>query len=421
MKKKTLNSIDFASYIKRVKNSLDEDAKEFSDVVVELLKELDEANESYTLDDVNEAIDAKFEELKSGMEKSQEEAIANAMAEMRAKMQKTNSTKMSVKDLSKEIRNGLANVILKNGNKKDLEDKVNAYLVANDVTGLTFADVIDYTISTKWEDLNPLFAQLHKTPFGTFHYTEQDYRTAKAVLAKQWGSADRAEKVIQQVNTEGKSITTKFVYKRQAVSYEDKVKMGANLTSHLNWLNVELDSQIINTIVMAILLGDTVNDVADRVTTFETIGTKTVTDAFTTVLTSASASEPSIDEVRKLCDSVKDYNGKGKVLVVSTSMLTALSRFVYANGGTASFRTKEEMASQFGVKEIIALDLMEISDTVFAICMIPAEYWVKEDEYLSLVYEREESNKTYYQKERMLGGKIHGLNSTAVLLAKDED
>jgi hypothetical protein len=172
---------------------------------------------------------------------------------------------------------------------------------------------------------------------------------------------------------------------------------------------------LVNTIVMAILVGDTINDVGERVATFETIGTKTVTDAFTVVAGPASANDPTVSDVRIMCDKVFNPMGKDKILIMSQSLLTTLSAYTYAAGGDVHYRTAEEMAGQFGVASIYVTDVLSNLTGVHAICMIPDGYWYIEKKYISVSYQDWSKNRLNYQKERNIGGAIHDLLSTAVL------
>lgn len=416
MRKKVFNNIDFATIRKAVKNSLDEEGQKFGEAIVSLINELEEATEELSAADLEEAIKAKFEALKGEQSAKIEEEVANAVARRIANMNGAIN-----KTLPVEVKNKVAGAILKSRNKNEVEDSVMGVLKQNGISGYTFNDVIDFAIVEKWGDMNPLFSQLYKTMYTKFFYNTDTLMTAKNILAKQWGSAEVAEKVIQSLTVTGKQITTAYVYKRQQVAFADldEISQAGEESRFLSWISEELDRQIVNTIVMAILLGDAVNDANDQLTTFESIGTKSVSDAFTTVSQSAGAT-PTIDEVRAMCDAVKDPYGYGKVLVISNEMLTTLSGFLFASGGTKSFRSREEMSQQFGVKEIITLDIMAASDAVDAICLVPQEYWVKEKNYQNFVYPTYEKNTINYQKERNIGGKIHGLLSTAVLKKAEE-
>lgn len=415
MKKKIFNNADFTKIRKAIKNSLDEEGANLRDALLSLITELEESEEEFSASDLEDALKAKFDEFKGKVEESQAEAVENAVAKAVAKRMADMAGAIK-KELPVAIKNKVAGAILRSADKTQVENVVMKVLTENAITGFTFNDIIDFTIVEKWGDMNPLFKQLYKTMYTKFFYNTDTLLTAKGILAKQWGNAAVAEKVIQSLSVTGKQIETQYVYKRQQVAFADmdEIAQAGEESRFLAWISEELDRQIVNTIVMAILIGDTVNDANDRISKFETIGTKTQSDAFTSVDT-AAASTPTISEVRIMCDKVRDPFGYGKVLIMSNSLLTTLSEFLFASGGTKSYRTKEEMAAQFGVREILTLDILEGSTTINAICMVPQEYWYKEKNYLNLVYPTYEKNTTNYQKERNIGGKIHGLLSTAVL------
>lgn len=416
MKKKLFNNVDFSQVKRAIRNSFDEDGAKAKDAILSLIDELENAEDEFSAEDFSEAIKAKFDEMKGEVSAEVEQEVANAVAKRIA-----NTANAINKELPIKVKNKVAGAILRSQNKSEVENRVNGILMENGISGLSFNDVIDFAVVENWGDYNPLFSKLYKTMYTKFFYNTDALMTAKGILAKQWGNPLVAEKVIQSLSVTGKTISTAYVYKRQQVSFADidEISQAGEESRFLAWISEELDRQIVNTIVMAILLGDTTNDANDRLSTFETIGTKDTSDAFTSVSTSASATM-TIDEVRAMCDSVKDPYGYGKVLVISNSALTALSKFFYAGDGTPTFRTKEEMAQQFGVSEIVTLDIMEASDSVNAICLIPNEYWVKEKNYQNFVYPTYEKNCVNYQKERNIGGAIHGLLSTAVLLAHSE-
>lgn len=417
MKKKLFNNIDFLSLRRAIKNSLDEDGAKLKDALLSLITELEESEQEFSASDLEDAIKAKFEELKGEMAEEQMAEVENAVAKAVAKRLADTAGAIK-KELPIKVRNKVAGAILRSRDKNEVEDACMAILKENGISGFTFNDIIDFAVVEKWGDMNPLYKQLYQTMYTKFFYNTDTLTTAKGILAKQWGNANVAEKVIQTLSVTGKQITTNYVYKRQQVALADldEIAQAGEESRFLAWISEELDRQIINTCVMAILIGDTVNDANDRLSCFETIGTKTNSDAFTSVSTSASANA-TIAEVRAMCDAVRDPYGYGKVLIMSSSMLTALSAFIFASGGTTSYKTREEMASQFGVKEIITLDIMASASTINAICMVPQEYWVKEKNYQNFVYPTYEKNLVNYQKERNIGGKIHGLLSTAVLKA----
>ena len=401
--------INLTAIKRRVANAFSEKGQEAADAIRALIDELESAEV-----EVDENVLAeKIQEVLANAEPNTktEEAIANAIAK---RMQAITDT-VGAKNLSAAVKNQISAAILRAASKEEVKNAVNAVLVKNDVTGLTFEDVVDYAVVESWGDLNPIFKQLHKTFFTKFFYNGQDVKTA-TLLAKQWDKTGDTEKKIQEIAVTGKQILTKYIYKRQRAAQEDldEIEKAGGLTNFLRFINEELDRMIVNTIVMAILIGDNVNELADRVTTFETIGSKKVSDLFTKVL-NPEGETVTLKDFRRACDAVKNPNGKRKVAILSTSMLSQISEFKYSSTGTIMYRSTDEVAKQLGVDEVILCDLLDPEQGIYGIVMLPDGYWYNEKNAISVAYPKYEENVMNYQKERNIGGAIHDLFSTAVL------
>ena len=401
--------INLSAIKRRVANAFSEKGQEAADAIRALIDELESAE--VEVDET--ALAEKIQEVLANAEPNTktEEAIANAIAK---RMQAITDT-VGAKNLSAAVKNQISAAILRAASKEEVKNAVNAVLVKNDVTGMTFEDVVDYAVVESWGDLNPIFKQLHKTFFTKFFYNGQDVKTA-TLLAKQWDKSGDTEKKIQEIAVTGKQILTKYIYKRQRAAQEDldEIEKAGGLTNFLRFINEELDRMIVNTIVMAILIGDNVNELADRVTTFETIGSKNVSDLFTKVL-NPEGETVTLKDFRRACDAVKNPNGKRKVAILSTSMLSQISEFKYSGTGTIMYRSTDEVAKQLGVDEVILCDLLDPEEGIYGIVMLPDGYWYNEKNAISVAYPKYEENVMNYQKERNIGGAIHDLFSTAVL------
>lgn len=401
--------INLTAIKRRVANAFSEKGQEAADAIRALIDELESAE--VEVDET--ALAEKIQEVLANAEPNTktEEAIANAIAK---RMQAITDT-VGAKNLSAAVKNQISAAILRAASKEEVKNAVNAVLVKNDVTGLTFEDVVDYAVVESWGDLNPIFKQLHKTFFTKFFYNGQDVKTA-ILLAKQWDKSGDTEKKIQEIAVTGKQILTKYIYKRQRAAQEDldEIEKAGGLTNFLRFINEELDRMIVNTIVMAILIGDNVNDLADRVTTFETIGSKNASDLFTKVL-NPEGETVTLKDFRRACDAVKNPNGKRKVAILSTYMLSQISEFKYSGTGTIMYRSTDEVAKQLGVDEVILCDLLDPEAGIYGIVMLPDGYWYNEKNAISVAYPKYEENVMNYQKERNIGGAIHDLFSTAVL------
>lgn len=401
--------INLTAIKRRVANAFSEKGQEAADAIRALIDELESAE--VEVDET--ALAEKIQEVLANAEPNSktEEAIANAIAK---RMQAITDT-VGAKNLSAAVKNQISAAILRAASKEEVKNAVNAVLVKNDVNGLTFEDVVDYAVVESWGDLNPIFKQLHKTFFTKFFYNGQDVKTAK-LLAKQWDKTGDTEKKIQEISVTGKQILTKYIYKRQRAAQEDldEIEKAGELTNFLRFINEELDHMIVTTIVMAILIGDNVNELADRVTTFETIGSKSKSDLFTKVL-NPDGDTVTLKDFRRACDAVKNPNGKRKIAILATSMLSQISEFKYSGTGTIMYRSTDEVAKQLGVDEVILCDLLDPEEGIYGIVMLPDGYWYNEKNAISVAYPKYEENVMNYQKERNIGGAIHDLFSTAVL------
>lgn len=393
---------------RRVSNAFSEKGKEAADAIRALIDELEaaevEVDETALAEKITEVLAEAAPNSKT------EEAIANAIAKRMAQV----TAPATAQGLSAQVKNAISAAVLRASSKEAVRNDVNAILVKNGISGLTFEETVDYSIVESWDDLNPIFKQLHKTLYTKFFYSAQELKTA-TLLAKQWDKTGNAEKVIQEIAATGKTIETKYIYKRQQVAQEDldEIEKAGESTNFLRFINEELDRMIVNTIVLAILIGDTTNELKDRVTTFETIGSKTQSDVFTTVKTAAAAT-PELSDFRAVADAVKNPDAKKKVAILSTSVLSQIASFKYSGTGSTLYRSTDEVAKQMGVDEIITSDVFEGTD-VLGVVMLPEGYWYNEKNAISVAYPKWEENVMNYQKERNIGGKVHDLYSTAVL------
>lgn len=409
MKVKTKKVADILAQAKYMRNTLSEKGQDLFDKLVEVVEGMiADAEVEYTEDELKETI-LKIVNANEEVPTAVAEAIATKIKNMTSAVKKL--------EVSDSVKNDIARTILTT-KKEEVRNAVQEIAVKNGITGFSFDEVTDFAISEAWGNEDGLFSQLYKTPVSKFFYNTDDLTTA-AILAKQWDKTGEAEKAIQELEVTGKTITTRYIYKRQQVAQEDIDDMDAQgaLAGFLRWLNEELDRQIKNTIVMAILIGDTVNPVGSRVTTFETIGNKTTSDVFTTVGTAANPGVVTLSDFRAASDTVKNPYGKKKVAVMPTAVLSELARFIYGSGGTETFLDKDVVAKAIGVDEIYTTDIIDaVNGTIWGLIFIPEGYWVKEKNVLSVVYPTYEKNVLNYQKERNIGGAIHDLYSSAVLL-----
>lgn len=417
MKKKVLkveDALKLEALKASISNALKEGkATELDAALREFLDTLKNAEEEYDEDTWKAKVKEMVDTLLADAEPNDKvkEAIANAIASKMAAVQ--NSIK---KELPMAVKNGICAAILRCNGKEEVRNAVNGILTKNGITGLEFEQAVDYTIVEDWGNYNQLFSMLKKTNVTKFFYSEQDMKSAN-ILAKQWAKTAQGEKKVQEIVATAKEIATAYVYKRQKFANEDldEIEKAGQATNFLRFINEELDRMIVNTIVMAILIGDAVNGNGEKITKFETIATKNASDVFTAVVHPAVATKPTIKDVRLAADRVKNPEMKKKVAIMSSAFLTSISEFYYSEGSTVMYRTKAEVAEQIGVDEVIVCDLIDETTGTYCVIMIPEGYWCVEKKTIAVAYPKYEENTMNYQKERNIGGGIHDLHSTAVL------
>lgn len=407
MKKKQLT----ASQVLAIKNSFTPEGQKAADAIVEAINAMGGEETEYSLEDLQGKLNDLCEAARS-LSQEQREIVEN----MIALQMKTIANVANKKNVSREVKNQVI-VAIMDGAKdgQALRDKIHGIANAAGLSGLTFEDVIDYDLQDKFGAENWLYDRLHKTEFNKFFYTEADMQDAKAI-AKGWLKTNEGQKVMEELTARGKKLDPNYVYKILPMALEDiaKIRKAGKENTIIGYITNELRRVVVNTIVMAILVGDNVNTGTAKVVSFEAIGAKNTTDAFTIVANLAGAA-PTVKEVRTLADQLHNPNGYEKVAVMSATTKTGLAGFKYAAGGDEYFRAEAELAGQLGVDAIYTTNLIPDNGVIL---MIPEEYWVLEDDEIEVSYPKYEENRVNWQYERLTAGAVHGLASTAVLKPK---
>lgn len=400
MKKKEL----FEILAKQVKNNFasDENAQKAAESIIELIRAmLDDENE-HTMEELKSKID---EAIKAALpsDTQVEERIHNAIKLELGKF-KAIANAAGNKTLSKTVQNEIAGAIMRAQGKEQVADAIKAVLKKNEVTGITYEEIMDYNVADIWKDVSPMLAAFHHTDMTKAFYTEDELR-----FAKTW-TKNGGTKLDSNLAIKGKKINTEYLYAKQGVANEDidDAQSTGNQAALLNVIERDNMMQLANAQLKAILVGG--------VTTFEGIASKSETDTFTTVLTAASKGKATIEELRALCDAVENRDGKRKVLVLTQSLLTEISKYKYSTGGTVMFRSKEEIAGQLGVDEIWVTNILNQKTGLQAISLLPDGYWIKTKKSVNVSWPKYEENKLFFMREANCGGMIRDIKSTAVLI-----
>lgn len=417
MKKKELkNAIEG---LRKISNTLSGNAKDFADAVIAAFDEAaqDEAEHEITdlknsIDEIEARFDKQDEEVAEKIAKAKQDMLRlvqnNVNGDVKSKFTPTVSREIANAILNSQgVRNTLAaieKVCIENG--IEIRKK-------NTVTGLTYAEIIDYALQLKQEDNNEIFDALRKTNRSKWFYGELD-PTSPGNIAKQWAKDSETQKVEQELALNGKTISTSYLYKLQSLANEDldDAREAGQEAALLRDIRNELEKAVKALAVRALLVGDAVNPNGSQVTVFETIGTKTVTDLFTTVVNPAAAGIITLADVRKTASKVKTAK---KWAVVSSDLKLALATRTYAAGGTQFFFSDAELAEQLGVDRVIEKDFIADVAGLHVVVFDPNEYWVKEKNVIDTPFSEYRDNRQGYVYEINMGGAIHGLNSTAIL------
>ena len=395
-----------------IKNALTGDAKDFADAVLAAFQSMQDDDKEHGVEELT----AKVEEIAGEYVSKQD--VENKIAEVREsilRMVRANGAGEQSK-LTPEIAKQVANAILRSRSHAETFAALDGVIAKNDLTGITYQGLVDYTLNIKQEDADEVFDALSVTPFAKWFYGELDEKNAEQV-AKQWDKSQEKgiTKDLQKLALNGKSIECKEVYKMQRIANSDvnAAEEAGQLTQLLASVSGELRKAIKAAAVRAILIGDKVNSGNKQITSFETIGTKKATDVFTTVLNPEGAEVTLVDLLR----TVKAVKSERKWLFITSALEVKLRKMLYAAGGTATIIGLEDMAKMIGVERVINKDYLAEEEGLHAIVMSPDEYRVKIRKTNEVPFPEWKENAQYLLAEMDMAGAIHGIKSTAVLRA----
>lgn len=395
-----------------IKNALTGDAKDFADAVLAAFQSMQDDDQEHGVEELT----AKVEDIAGEYVSKQD--VENKIAEVREsilRMVRANGAGEQSK-LTPEIAKQVANAILRSRSHAETFAALDGVIAKNDITGITYQGLVDYTLNIKQEDADEVFDALSVTPFTKWFYGELDEKNAEQV-AKQWDKSQEKgiTKDLQKLALNGKSIECKEVYKMQRIANSDlnEAEEAGQQVQLLSNVSGELRKAIKSAAVRAILIGDKVNSGNKQITSFETIGTKKVTDVFTTVLNPEGAEVTLVDLLR----TVKAVKTERKWLFITSALEVKLRKMLYAAGGTATIIGLEDMAKMIGVERVINKDYLAEEDGLHAIVMSPDEYRVKIRKTNEVPFPEWKENAQYLLAEMDMAGAIHGIKSTAVLRA----
>lgn len=404
------------AYKKQVRsNSLSQEdadnAYAMIDELEALIKELEAAPEEFTMDDVIAKINEKIDELKEAMKEKQQGGGAPAPAENY--LRSTNS----LHDFAEALRAGYEK-------RSTVKAAWGEALRTNGITitsGDEFGYLPDYVkgkIQDAWQHKFEWLSSLKRVSAKRYairyQTTDQD-STSPDVRAK--GHTAGNAKTDVSFTMLAKSLECQFVYGKIKIDNETSFNDDAGLVDYVvDALTTQMQSEINR----AVLVGDgRLSTSPDKIKKIDAIARST-SDAFVTVTTRDASNFSLIEDLRTLCDSVRNEDGEDVFLFMSKADLTAVSKHIYATGGDVRYDSTEEMARQLGVTKIIPSKLLGADKTTYtyqAIALCPSKYvLIGEDSVSFKTWEDMDYNVTGYRMERALAGAPEGLEMGAVML-----
>lgn len=410
MKKELLT---IADAVKHLANGLsEEDKNQLEQAAAALVAIAGKADE-----EGKEEIKARLDQLRADLDKVEGEVaaeVANRIQKLRDEMSGAlNAGKKATDKLTPAIKNQIA-IALRNTNKAGREAAVMQILKENDITGLTFPEVIRATVVYERKSTE-IFDEFGTTDIDEHFLVGIDETNAEQI-AKQFSDDPSVQKDIQTLAADGVTIRTAYVGKMQRFSNAalDKAEKAGTLNEVLGQTTAELEYMTHRLAEKVVIVGDNVNAGGKKVTVFETIGKTTESNGRITVVHPATPSTVTILDLAKAADAV-DAAVSEKIAIVSKDLARNLSAFLYGQGGSTRILSDEDLASQIGVRKIVKVNYLSEVSGLHAVILKPSAYKVQTVKEHSVAFPEWRNNAQYFLYEKNMGGALVELKSAAVL------
>jgi len=386
-----------------MKNTVTPEAQALIDEINSILSELqNDPDIEYSADDLK----ARISEL-----------LATQVAEMENKLKNTFQIKNSVDNVKyrKMFADAMRNAAGRG--KGAFAEEFNKICVKNGITNMPTIVEVFPEILTKFEQTSML-SKLRKLgqyslqiPVSLQDDSEENVRAkGHAVLTN--------EKVDQSLVLTPKTLTLGAIYKKISVPKLLSYQVQDD-TALFQWLVEELIARIDNEIQRVILVGDGRDSgSANKINSFETIGTKTASDSYTVCKNKAGAL-PTLEDVRDLIDDMS--TDRPISIYANPKMITSLKKYVAASGGSTTYMTDEVLADQLGVAEIIRTRMLttaiptDTSKNPVLIAMQHDNYGYVGNDLFTVDYEKWDYNADVFLAEIFAGGGIIKPLSTGLI------
>jgi len=394
----------------RMNNSLEEAEKMILDeAIAELQKIIDEASavedDVTALDALKEMMDEIGKRVKAIEEKA---AAAGPEPQPVENWLKSND---AVKAFANALRSSVRN-------RSDFGAEWSREAMANGITfdpsesEVIYPEVVKSRITDLWNADTNWLNKLHNTRAKVYgvrvNESDQDNKDNRAK-----GHKKGDLKAEQEITITSFKIEAQMIYKQIPV---DKITEFNDDGALVEYVVDELFRQWQYEIGRAILVGDgrQASDI-DKITSFTEIA-RTNGDAFVSVQTRSSGEL--VDDIVNMLSTIEHPDEV--LLFISKGDLNTLRRHIYGTGGTPTYASRQTLAEELGVGEIITSKLVGGNNNYQAIAFCPSLY-ATVGEMVTPRYETYYDfmhNRTYYRQEAPVGGAPEALGMGAVLKAQ---
>lgn len=398
------------------KNVLSEDGRTLVEAISQVIAEAENAEDEITTEDLK----ARIEEAMKAVEPVDPERVAEEVVESdnlkRAVRRIMTENRMNVQQPTQWIKGkdavkAFAKTIHNAKDGEAFKEAWGGVLRTNGITGMVYPEQVEAAINTAWKNSSGLFFALRHVSNKEFRVMYSDDDTANTMAHGHKPGATKNEQVIP---AQGKKISLQMIYKWLPV---DRLTLAAidDPEVFISWVTEELTERLAYTIERTIILGDpNASTAADAITSFESIGSKKTTDAWTNVVTVKKNTGGALDvSIKDVMTTALGLNRKGHDVwfYVSMPMLTALMDEAYNTTGLPLTADLDELARRIGVQKVIIADYLGTSSV--GVMITPDLYYRIGGDVFGDTWSIYEKNQLGYMSEVAAGGAIAGLGSTA--------
>lgn len=412
-KKKVKNLLDAVQRI-GIKNYFDEDDRQNLLVPLqELIASLEQSEDLVSAEQLADAIKAFFADRSKDGELPEEvqNTIRKAVRDMQ--MPNLGAKSQGYLDTIQAVRD-FRNSIVTARNSEQFLSNWKGHLTKNGITGIAYPTQVGVAIANNWRESDGLFARMTKVGSKAFKlpYTLAD-NADPDVLAK--GHVKGELKTQQSFEVAYKALDLQMIYKWIPIDRLDLVAMEDD-AAFIDWIVRELSDRLAYTIERQVIVGG-VQTGTDAITSLESIGAKTTSDAWTKVTSVDPSSDPF---ALSIYSAVFNTEGRNRWLYIARDLTTPLLVDGKDNLGNG-FYTIEQIKQMYGIEKIIPYDFPRAGATpvtgeIAAVVISPEDYYRVGGEPFGEQWSIYEKNQEGFMAEIAMGGGVGKMNSSAVVL-----